>query len=138
MAAETLETYVPVPREIVVGGKTLQITPLRVRQIPAFTRAIAAAAPLLAVGRMIDVVALHGDDIIKAMSVATGESAEMLGELLPDEFMLLISTVMEVNDDFFARRVAPLIMAAKEKANAAKMAMSGATSSPSSSDTATA
>ena len=68
MAAETLETYVPVPREIVVGGKTLAITPLRVRQIPAFTRAIAAAAPLLAVGRIIDVVALHGEDIIKAMS----------------------------------------------------------------------
>lgn len=134
----SLNTYVIEARAVEVGGKTLAITPLRVRQIPAFARAIAAAAPLLAVGRMIDVVALHGDDIIKAMSVATGESEEMLGNLLADEFLRLISAVIEVNDDFFARRVAPLIMAAKEKANAAKKATNGATSSPSSSATATA
>lgn len=133
-----LDTYVIQARVVDVGGKPVAITPLRVRQIPAFTRAIAAAAPLLAVGRMIDVVALHGDDIIKAMSVATGESEAMLGDLLPDEFMMLMSTVIEVNDDFFAQRVAPLILAAKEKANAARTATNGATSSPPSSDTATA
>lgn len=138
MAAETLETYVPVPREIVVGGKTLAITPLRVRKIPAFTRAIAAAAPLLMDGKTGAAVALHGEDIITAMVVATGEPESMIGDLLPDEFLLLVSTVMEVNGDFFARRVAPLIMAIQAKAEAAVKAMAGATSSPSSSGTATA
>ncbi len=138
MTAPTLETYIPIPREIVVGGKTLAVTPLRVRQVPAFTRAIAAAAPLLMDGKIGAAVALHGNDIITAMAVATGEPETMIGDLLPDEFLLLVSTVMEVNGDFFARRVAPLIMAIQAKAEAAMKTMAGATSSPSSSDTATA
>jgi hypothetical protein len=138
MTTATLETYIPVPREIVVGGKTLAITPLRVRQIPAFVRAVAAAAPLLMSGRIADAVALHGEGLVTAMAVATGEAEAMIGELLPDEFLLLVSVVMEVNGDFFAQRVAPQIMAIQQKAETAMKAMGGATSSPSSSGTTTA
>ena len=78
-----------------------------------------------------------GEDIITAMVVATGKPNAMIGDLLPDEFLLLVATVMEVNGDFFAQRVAPLIMTIQAKADAAMKTMAGATSSPPSSDTAT-
>lgn len=133
-----LDTYVIVPREIEAGGKTLAITPLRVRQIPAFVRAISPAAGLLTDGRIADAVALHGDGIVEAMAVATGETEDWIGDLLPDAFLELVAAVMEVNGDFFARRVAPLITAMQEKAEAAATSMRGATSSPSLSGTATA
>jgi hypothetical protein len=135
MTTATLETYIPVPREIVIGGKTLAITPLRVRQIPAFVRAIAPAAELISQGRMADAVALHGEGMATAMVVATGESETAIGDLLPDEFLGLASAVMEVNADFFVRRVAPLIADIQKKA---MEKMSGGMSSPSSSGTATA
>jgi len=134
----TLETYIPVPHAIVVGGKTLAITPLKVRQIPAFVRAIAPAANLLTSGRIAEAVALHGEGIATSMTVACDESEEFIGELLGDEFLSLVSAVMEVNGDFFARRVVPQITAIQEKAERAAMAMNGATSLPCSSDTATA
>lgn len=129
-----LETYVPSPRRIDVGGKPLDILPLRVRQIPAFARAVGGAAHLLMGGNLAAAVALHGEDIIKAMAVATGESDDYLGDLLPDDFLLLVATVMEVNADFFVQRVAPQIQAIQCKV---KVRMDGAMPSPSSSPTAT-
>ena len=133
-----LDTYVIQARVVDAGGKPVAITPLRVRQIPAFVRAIGPASALLMDGRIADAVALHGDGIVVAMAVATDESEDWLGDLLPDAFLELVSVVMEVNGDFFARRVAPLIKNMEAKAMAATKAMSGATSSPPSSDTATA
>jgi hypothetical protein len=135
----SLETYIVEAHPVEVGGKTLAIVPLRVRQVPAFVRAIAPATALLSAGRIADAVALHGDGMIVAMAVATGEAEDMIGDLLPDEFLRLVAAVMEVNGDFFVQRVAPQIAALQEKAEAAmKKATSGATSSPSSSATATA
>lgn len=141
MTTPTLETYVSVPREIVVGGKTLQITPLRVRQIPAFLREVGPAGSLLMGGNVAQAVALHGEGIARAMAVATGESEDSIGDLLPDAFLELVGVVMEVNADFFGQRVAPQI-AALQKSAAARMtatkATHGETPSPSLSDTATA
>lgn len=132
-----LDTYVIQARVVEVGGKPLSVTPLRVRQIPAFVREIGPAGALLMAGRVADAVALHGDGIAAAMAVATGESEEWIGDLLPDAFLDLVLAVVEVNGDFFARRVAPRIAEMQARTEAA-MQTSGATSSPSSSGTATA
>lgn len=137
----SLETYVPLPRQIEVGGKSVGIMPLRVRQIPAFVREIGPAGSLLMAGRVADAVALHGDGIAAAMAVATGEDEAWIGELFADAFLDLVAAVVEVNGDFFARRVAPRIaemQARAEAAMATRAATPGAMSSPSSSGTATA
>lgn len=132
-----LDTYVIQARVIEIAGKPVSVTPLRVRQIPAFVREIGPAGPLLMSGHMADAVALHGDGIIAAMAIATGESDDVIGELLPDAFLSLVTTVMEVNGDFFVQRVAPLIADMHAKARVALKATGGATSSLSSSGTAT-
>lgn len=104
-----LDTYVPEVRQLLVAGKTIACPPLRVRQIPAFTRAVAPIlAPLLA-GDWLRAVCDGGEDLVRAIAIATGETVEWLGELLPDELVTLAVAVTEVNADFFVRRVLPAL-----------------------------
>jgi len=105
----SLETYVPTPRMITAGTTSIAVLPLKVRQIPAFTRALWPAMPLLFEGKLALAVSRHGDDLITAMSVATDTPANVVGDLLADEFLAVVAAVMEVNGDFFAQRVAPQI-----------------------------
>lgn len=130
----SLDTYVIDVRQLLVAGKSVGIAPLKVRQIPAFTRAVGPVlAPLLA-GDLMSAVAQGGDDLVRAAAIATGESVEWLGELLPDEFLTLLANVIEVNADFFVQRVLPTLNAAAEKTQA----ILGATPSLSSAPTDTA
>lgn len=126
-----LDTYIPTPRDVVAGGKTLQITPLRVRQIPAFAAAVAPAAGLLMSGDVLKALAVHGDSMLQAVAVATGEPADWLGDLLPDDFIGLASVVVEVNADFFVQRLAPAIEAATAQLQRTLTPTAGATPSPS-------
>lgn len=132
-----LDVYVVTPCEVAVAGKAVAVSPLRVRQIPAFARHVAPVAAFLMNGDLLAAVAAGGEDMVKALAVATGEPEDWLGDLLPDEFVALAAAVMEVNADFFVRRVAPALAAAGETMKT-QMPTAGETSSPSSSTTDTA
>lgn len=129
----SLDTYVLTPREIEIAGKKLELTPLRVRQIPAFAKAILPVSGFMARGDLVAAMAVAGDDLVAAVTVATGEPHEWVANLLPDEFVALATAVMEVNTDFFVQRVAPKLVAAAESMK--KIAPAGAMSSPGSSAT---
>ncbi|MCB1630603.1 MAG: hypothetical protein H7A12_07270 [Pseudomonadales bacterium] len=77
---------------------------------------------------------MGGDDLVRAVAIATDQTEDWLGELLPDEFLPLVTAVVEVNADFFVRRVLPALNAATETT----LATLGMTPLPSSSPTATA
>lgn len=126
----SLDTYIPLERVIQAGGKNISVSPLRVRQIPAFARAIAPAVPALSGGDLAGAVGAHGDSLIRAVCVATSEAEDWVGDLMPDEFMALCVVVIEVNADFFSRRVVPTLMQASEATRKALMA--GEMPSPSS------
>jgi len=124
-----LGVFVPEPRRIEAGGKTVAVAPLKVRQVPAFARAIGPALQSLAAGDLAAVLGTHGDALIEAVAAATGEPADWLGELAPDEFLRLAAEVVEVNADFFVRRVAPTLEALTARIDAS---LTGRTPSPSS------
>lgn len=105
----SLDTFVTEPRMVAAGGKQVAVAPLRVRQIPPFARAIAPAMSAIAGGHMQDVIIAHGESLVRAVAIATGESEEWLGDLTADEFLALASAVVEVNADFFGQRVAPML-----------------------------
>lgn len=132
----SLETYVYAASLVEAGGKHVAVSPLRVRQIPAFTRAISPIMGPLLAGDMLAAVSVGGEDLVRAIAIATGESEEWLGDLLPDEFIQLAAAVVEVNADFFVHRLAPTLSTAGARAMSALT--DGATSSPTSSRTATA
>ena len=124
----SLETYLPITENVAAGGETLAISPLRVRQVPPFLRAIGPAAGLLAAGNVLAAVAQHGEALIEAAAIVTGKSVEWLGDLMPDEFIALMAAILSVNADFFVQRVNPHILAISQRVQA----MPGATPSPSS------
>lgn len=136
---DDLNALVPPSASLTVGGETLAVSPLRIGELPAFTRAI---APAVAEFRRdsIDWLALfglHGEAILTALAVATRKPRAWIESLAADEAILLAATVIEVNSDFFARRVLPKVEAAMAKVPAATAA-AGSTSPSDSSATATA
>lgn len=120
----------PVSREATVKGETLKVTPLKVGQIPAFTRAIrpvfAAFAGLFSsipLGKqageggetqeievdfqmLAGLIEEHGETMIKAVAIATRKDAKEIEDLELDEFVGLARAIIEVNADFFARAMA--------------------------------
>jgi hypothetical protein len=55
----------------------------------------------------VSLVAEHGERLIAAAAVATGEAEEDIEALRPDEFVLLCGAIFESNMDFFVHRLAP-------------------------------
>lgn len=103
---EALET----PHQLVNWrGRELTITPLKVGVLPAFARAVAPIFDALpGAGGTINfgtLIADHGDRVIEATALATGVPRMELEESDLDQFMELVAAVVEVNRDFFTRRV---------------------------------
>ena len=112
----------PPARAATFNGRQITVGPLKVGQLPAFARAvkpIGGAVEAIATGRagltfasMIDLVADHGDAIIEAVALASGVPAAELADATPDQLIELAAVCMEVNADFFGRRLTPALRAA--------------------------
>lgn len=127
-----LETYVPTACSLEVGGKTLSFGPMRVRQIPGFVAALAPALHLITAGQLLAAVSAHGDALIRASAIASGEPEDWIGELMPDDFVRLVTEVIEVNASFFVARVMPAMTRAEGlMTRLTAHAMTGATPLPS-------
>lgn len=105
-------------RELTVLGEPITIRPITIGQYPAFARAV---RPLMAVvdgeAGEVDVIGLiaeHGEALIEAACVATGRERAWMAGLPPDAFVDLAQAVIEVNLDFFVRRLLPRIQAATD------------------------
>lgn len=107
--AEELAALFPEPRTVTVAGEAIELRPITVGKLPELTRAVRPMMGAFAGGEP-DWMALieeHGERLIAACAVATGRKREWIAELMPDEFIALCSAVVEVNLDFFVRRMAP-------------------------------
>ncbi len=94
-------------------GSTLEIRPLKVRQIQPFARAVSAVLPAVqVVGGKLDLLPLvteHGNDLAQAVAVAVERPLDWVGALDADTFVRLAGAVVEVNADFFVRRLMPAV-----------------------------
>ncbi|MFV8628146.1 hypothetical protein ACNRDB_01485 [Ralstonia pseudosolanacearum] len=106
---DDLDKLIPQPAELVVGGETLAIQPLKVGRLPAFLRAISPTLQQLKAPQ-IDWLGLfieHGDDLLQAVAIAVDKPRAWVDGLAADEAILLAAKVVEVNADFFTRTVLP-------------------------------
>jgi hypothetical protein len=104
-----------------IGGETpLQIRPLKMRQLPAFARALQPALPKLAplfadedngmeISDLVGVVGDHGDDLMDAVAIGASLDKDVIDDMDPDVFLELALVVLEVNMDFFAKRLLPKV-----------------------------
>ena len=100
----------PVPTSLVIGGESLELTPLKVGELPAFARAVQPVVDSLSVSNdWMALLAKHGEAVIAAVAIASRRPAAWVAGLELDEAVRLADAVFEVNADFFIRRLLPVI-----------------------------
>ena len=100
----------PVPLSIEIAGERIDLTPLKVGEVPAFARAVQPiAASLSASPDWLALMAEHGEAAIAAIAVATRRPVEWVAGLDLDEAVRLAESVFGVNADFFIRRLLPSV-----------------------------
>jgi hypothetical protein len=119
MDNHTYAALPPVASTIVIGGETIDLTPIRVGEIPAFARAVQPVAGfLLASPDWVALISEHGDAVIDAVAIAIRRPREWVAGLEIDDAVHLASAVFEVNADFFIRRLLPSLTAAAARIEA--------------------
>lgn len=108
MADREIDQIVNTPREVTLStGSTCLLSPITVAELPEF---IDALAPLMSGGYEIDPVALlgsHPRELIEAVRVGARMSADDMKTLGVDDLIELATVIIEVNADFFVRRILP-------------------------------
>ena len=111
MMGNTFAALPPMPTSIVIGGESLELTPLKVGEVPAFARAVQpVAASLSASNDWLALLAEHGEAVIEAVAIASRRPNEWVTGLELDDAVRLSEAVFEVNADFFIRRVWPTMI----------------------------
>lgn len=141
-----LDVLFPAGKEIQAGGETLIIKPLKFGQLPQASRLLAPVSKQIAAAfkasgeqtladvaaQLVELMAESGEDVLRALGFFLGKPREWFDALDPDEGIALLYAVIEVNADFFNRRVLPLLVTP-----AAANPQTGEKSSDSSSQTGT-
>ena len=118
MTSETFAALPPVPVTLVIGGEPLELTPIRVGELPAFARAVQpVAVSLSASPDWLALMAEHGEAVIEAVAIATRRPVGWVAGLGLDEAVRLTEAVFEVNADFFIQRVLPSLTEAATRIN---------------------
>jgi hypothetical protein len=116
MDDQTLAALPPVPHTLEIAGETLELTPLKIGELPAFVRAIHPFAQHI--GVEVDWLALfgeRGEDVVVALAVAARRPREWVAQLSLDVAIQLAEAVFEVNADFFIRQVTPALLRLAER-----------------------
>nr|WP_281720095.1 DUF6631 family protein [Nitrosomonas nitrosa] len=109
----------PVATSIEVNDETIDITPIKMGELPALSRAVQPlAAHLSASPNWLALIAQHGDALIEVLVIAVRRPREWVATLELDDAIKLASTVFEVNTDFFIQRLLPSITEAAARLEA--------------------
>ncbi|SFM13025.1 hypothetical protein [Nitrosomonas communis] len=119
MSDNNFSALPPVATSIVINDETIDITPIKIGELPAFSRAVQPiVAHLSASPDWLALVAEHGEPLINALTIATRRSREWIAGLELDDAIKLASTVFEVNADFFIQRLLPSVTEAAARLEA--------------------
>lgn len=111
--SDELDIIDPQPESLTIDGEEMELRPLTVGRLPAFTRAIRPMMPFFQDGEfdVVDLLADHGEDLIAAVAIASGRPSPWIEALDPINFVELATAAIQVNMDFFNRRLVPAIQA---------------------------
>ena len=111
-------------------GRVVELTPIRVKELPAFMAAIGALlGQMSASPDVLAMLAQNPEAVIAATAIGLRMPRAEVDELGTDDLVVAALAVIEVNADFFVRRVQPALLKASAQAVAA---LAGLTSSRSS------
>lgn len=111
-----LDKIIPQPNIVTVGGKSIEVKTMKVKQLSATIKAIQPFAAAFKAGQgqvdMSDIVMNNTDNVVDLVSILTGESKEFVEDLGIDELIIVFTRLVEVNLDFFIQKVLPLLSGA--------------------------
>ena len=115
MAGEDLDILDPQPGVVQFRGERLEIQPLTIGKLPAFSRLVRPIVAEFLGGKhpeweaddnvmVVELLELHGEGILQAAAIATGKQVEFIeGNQNSAELLALAYKIVEVNRDFFIR-----------------------------------
>ena len=110
MGNDTFAVMPPVPVFVEIAGERIDLSPLKVGEVPAFARAVQPlAASLSASPDWLVLLAEHGEAAITAIAVAARRPVDWVAGLNLDEAVRLAEAVFGVNADFFIQRLLPSV-----------------------------
>ena len=110
MGNDTFAALPPVPASVEIAGERIELTPLKVGEVPAFARVVQPiAVSLSASPDWLALVAEHGEAVIAAVAIATRRPVDWVAGLELDEAVHLAEAVFGVNADFFIQRLLPSV-----------------------------
>lgn len=110
MIENSLAALPPVPEPLVIAGETVEISPLKVGELPAFARAVCPiASQLSADPDWLRLLSENGESVIVALAIACRRPPDWVAALALDEAIRLAEAIFGANADFFIQRVVPEI-----------------------------
>jgi len=116
---DDLEALIPQSRAVTTAVGDIVVAPLVTAQIPPFLRHSRPLFDAIEGGLNGDfdtqapdwltLLETHGEAIIQAVAVATGQAPATIGRLPPDQTIALVQAILEENLDFFVRRLLPAV-----------------------------
>ena len=93
----------PVPESLVIGGETLDITPLKVGELPIFARTVRPIAGKLGPDPdWLRLLSEDGESVILALAIACRRPPEWVSCLALDDAIRLAEAVFGANADFLS------------------------------------
>jgi hypothetical protein len=137
MTQNALAALPPVSEPLVIGGEILEISPLKVGELPAFARAVRSiASKVTSDPDWLRLLSEDGESVLLALAIACRRPPDWVAALALDDAIRLAEAIFGANADFFIQRVVPEITRVSQQI---KTVIPGAMPSPGSSgpDTAT-
>ena len=110
------ETFRPAPVVVTLSGTALELTPIRLGELP---RLLAVVRPMTAdLTTDPDWMALlgrHGDAVLDLLAITTRRERAWINDLSLEDAVQLAAAVFEVNADFFVAHVVPAIQGAVQR-----------------------
>lgn len=101
-------------KNLSTAGREITLTPIKVKELAAFSRAIEPIVVDLTTGDVIAALARNAEALIEATCIAARVDEDWLGEQSADVLVELASAAMEINAGFFVERILPRIQRVAE------------------------
>ena len=131
-----LNVFVSQAQEIRIAGKVILLRPLTVGQLPGFLHAAQPIITELQSGDIAQALLRNPAAVIESVTIACNQDRIWIDSLYSDDLIKLGTKCLEINLDFFIRRLLPEITAAATTIEAATAGLN-LPSSSSATDTAT-
>jgi len=113
---DAFNTFPPSPVVVTLSGGALELTPIRLGELPRLLAVMRPlASELSADPDWLPLLGQHGDSMLDLLAITTRRERAWINDLPLDDAVQLAAAVFEVNADFFVGRVVPGIQRSADK-----------------------